>query len=283
MRVQWVVALILAFGAGCCWAQQEQSLPPRQLVREVVYNELHDHQNHGYWSYWVEQHSRADTRLEERIETAAGPVSRLILIDGRLLNAEALQQEQARIESLLSSPEKQARKRQEYADDEKRIGRIVALLPDAFLYDYAGEENGCYRLRFRPDPDYPAHSIEARIFHAMTGELWIDAGSKRLARLEGHLEQNVDFGFGILGRLDKGGWFRLQRTRTSATDWKTDQLEIHVSGRALLFKTIARETSRTRGGFAAVPPGMSLAQAIDILRPLPTNASAAPTSLAFRH
>ena len=42
-----------------------------------------------------------------------------------------------------------------------------------FSYEYAGEENGCYRLRFRPNPDYPAHSIEARIFHAMSGELWV--------------------------------------------------------------------------------------------------------------
>lgn len=283
MRVQWVVALILTSGAGSCWAQQEQLPSPRQLVREVVYNELHDHQNHRFWSYWVEQRSMSDTRLEEQIETAAGPVSRLVLIDGRPLNADALQQEQDRLEALLNSPEKQARKRQEYAEDEKRIGRIVALLPDAFLYDYAGEENGCYRLRFRPDPSYPAHSIEARIFHAMSGELWIDASFKRLARLDGRLEQNVDFGFGILGRLDKGGWFRLQRTRTSGTDWKTDRLEIHMSGRALLFKTIARETSQTRGGFAAVPAGLTLAQVIDILRPLSTSASVAPTPLPFSH
>ena len=41
--------------------------------------------------------------------------------------------EERRLNRLLSSPAEQARHRQEYDDNEKRIGRIVALLPDAFL------------------------------------------------------------------------------------------------------------------------------------------------------
>jgi hypothetical protein len=86
-----------------------------------------------------------------------------------------------------------------------------------------------------------------------------------MARLDGHLEENVDFGFGILGRLYKGGWFQLQRTRVSPTDWKTERLEVHMSGRAMLFKTIARETSEVRGGFAPVPAGISLAQGVTLL------------------
>ncbi len=43
----------------------------------------------------------------------------------------------------------------QYDEDEERIGRILALLPEAFVYEYDGEENGCYRLRFRPNPDDP--------------------------------------------------------------------------------------------------------------------------------
>ncbi len=38
----------------------------------------------------------------------------------------------------------------------------------------------------------------------MSGDLWVNIRTKRLARLDGHLEENVDFGFGILGRLRKG-------------------------------------------------------------------------------
>ena len=276
MRVLWVTLGILAMtqGAYCGHAQQfQQSVPAGQLVREVVYNELHDHQGHGYWRYWIEQRMPKETRLKVQVETAEGPVTRLSKSNGRPLSAKGQQEEQARLEHLLSSPGEQARHRQEYADDEKRIGRIVALLPEAFLYEYDGEENGCHRLRFRPNPDYSARSIEARIFHAMSGDLWISARYMRLARLDGHLVQNVDFGYGILGRLYKGGWFRLERTQVSATDWKTERLEVHMSGRAVLFKTIARETSEARGGFVPVTAEMNLAQGMALLEPTETSAA----------
>jgi hypothetical protein len=240
-------------------------IPPSQLVREVVYNELHDHERHGYWRYWIERNTPKESLLEEQVETAEGPIMRLELKNGRPLDAANRLAEEGRLSRLLNSPEEQARHRQEYADDEKRIGRIVALLPDAFLYEYAGVDSGCYRLHFRPNPDYPARSIEARIFHSMSGELWVSATYKRLARLDGHLVENVDFGYGILGRLYKGGWFRLQRTRVSATDWKTVRLEVHMNGRAMLFKTIAHETSEMRGGFALIPPGITLTQGVSLL------------------
>jgi hypothetical protein len=261
-----MMVLTIAQGDVSVHALQIQPpMPPSQLVREVVYNELHDHERHGYWRYWIERHSQKETRLEEQVETSDGPITRLDLRNGRPLDTVDRLAEENRINYLLRSPSEQARHRQEYADDEKRIGRIVALLPDAFLYEYAGEENGCYRLRFRPNPNYPARSIEARIFHSMNGELWVSASNKRLARLDGNLVENVDFGYGILGRLHKGGWFRLQRTQVSTTDWKTERLEVHMSGRAMLFKTIARETSQVRGGFISVPPGLTLAQGISLL------------------
>jgi hypothetical protein len=272
MRVLWITMGILglAQGASCAYAQpaslgQPQALPAGQLVREVIYNEQHDHQRHGAWQYWIERRSAAGTRLEEQVETADGPINRLTRSNGQPLSAEAQEQEQARLERLLTSPSEQARHLRQYDEDEERIGRILALLPDAFLYEYDGEESGCARLKFHPNPDYPAQSIEARIFHAMSGTVWVDERSKRLARLEGHVQENVDFGFGILGRLYKGGWFRLVRVQVSATDWKTESLEVHMNIRALLVKTFARETSEVRGGFAAVPAGMTLEQGLALL------------------
>lgn len=264
----WATAAILAgvIGAWGANAQQsEQAMPAGQLVREVVFNELNDHQSHGYWRYWIERHTLKGTRLEDQVETADGPITRLVLNNGRPLTPETQQAEQEHLHNLLTSPEEQARHRQDYAEDEKRIGRILALLPDAFLYQYAGEENGCHKLTFRPNPDYPAHSIEARIFHAMSGTLWVNARYKRLARLDGHVEENLDFGYGILGRLYKGGWFQLQRTQVSPTDWKTERLEVHMCGRALLVKSFARETSEVRGGFTPVPAGMNLAQGMTLM------------------
>jgi len=266
MRFLWTIAGILVGAHAALCLEPQPPIPPSQLVREVVYNELHDHDRHGYWRYWIEHHNQQQTQREEQVETVDGPVKRLPLNNGRPVDPAATRQEQARLAHLLGSPSEQARQRQEYAEDEKRIGRILALLPDAFLYQYAGDENGCTHLRFRPNPNYPAHSVEARVFHAMSGDLWLSIRSKRLARLDGHLEENLDFGYGILGRIYKGGWFRLQRTAASPTDWKTERLEVHMNGRALLFKTIARETSEVRGGFQPVTAGMSMAQGLALLQ-----------------
>jgi hypothetical protein len=264
--------------ATCSINAQAPPIASAQLVREVVYNELHDHDRHGYWRYWIRQDSQQGAKLAEQVETADGPIKRLVSTGGRQLGAAERQQEEDRLNRLLSSPREQAHQRQAYAEDEQRIGRILALLPDAFLFDPIGEENGCTHLRFRPNPDYPARTIEARVFHAMSGDLWIDSRYKRLARLDGQLQENVDFGYGLLGRLYKGGWFRLQRTRVSPTDWKTERLELHLNGRALLLKTIDRETSETRGGFTPVPAGMSLAQGMKLLMPQPSTESVAQAS-----
>jgi hypothetical protein len=279
MRVRWVVCAIVWNAPWFLVSQPAPQLKPELLVREVVYNELHDHDHHGYWRYWIRQKLQKRPTLAEQVETADGPLKRVVSTAGQRLSAVDEQQEEDRLNHLLNSPQEQARQRREYAEDESRIGRILALLPDAFLFDYAGEDGGHTHLHFHPNPDYPAHSIEARLFHAMSGDLWIDPRYKRLVRLDGQLGENVDFGYGILGRLYKGGWFRLQRTRVSATDWKTEQLEVHFSGRALLLKTIAKEISETRGGFSPVPPGMTLQQGSKLLMPLPTTASI--TSASF--
>jgi hypothetical protein len=265
MRVLGVTIGILVAAQGFCCAQPQQPIPAGQLVREVIFNELNDHHDHGYWRYWVQRRTLRETRLEDQVETAQGPITLLTHSNGHQLSAENEEQEQARLQRLLSSPDQQAKLRQQYQEDEDRIGRILALLPDAFLYEYDGEENGCHRLSFHPNPEYPARSIEARIFHSMSGTLWVDARYKRLARLDGHVQENLDFGYGILGRLYKGGWFQLQRIQVSPTDWKTERLEVHMSVRALLVKSFARDTSEERGGFVPLPAGLSLAQGMALL------------------
>jgi hypothetical protein len=282
MRTPWVMAGLFAVTQGFCCAHAQPLMPADQLVREVVYNELHDHVSHGYWRYWVDSHTPKGSLREEFLETADGPVTRIELSNGHPLDAQGRQLDQERLHRLLSSPAEQARHRQEYDDNEKRIGRIVAMLPDAYLFEYAGEENGCYRLRFHPNPNYPTHSIETRIIHAMSGELWVNAKYKRLVRLDGHLTQDVSFGFGILGRLYQGGWFSLHRVQVSSTDWKTGRFELHMKGRAILFKIITQEISEIRSGFSPVAARLDLAKGAALLYQIePESAHVSTASLSL--
>ncbi|UWZ83273.1 hypothetical protein [Occallatibacter riparius] len=272
MRAVWILAGILTAASTCCAQNPAQNSvqpaateDPGRLVRETVYNELQDHGKHAYWRYWIKQQGDNGSHITEQVETADGAVSRLLLQNGQPLDEEHEEVERAKLLSLRNSASEQASRRQAYREDEQRVGRILALLPDAFLYQDAGIENGARHLRYTPNPKYSAHSIEARVFHQLTGDLWIDVRMKRLRRLEGRLNDDVTFGFGMLGKVNKGSWFRLSRTAVSDSEWKTDRCEIHMSGRALLLKTIAHETSETRGGFELVPPAMSFEQGLKVL------------------
>ena len=265
MRLRWRISWFLALSLSTCSAQPVADISVSQLVRETVYNELQEHERQDSWRYWIESNTQKNQRTEEQVETADGPVTRLLESDGSALTPAAEKREQARLNHLLHSPLEQALLRQKYIDSEARIGRILGLLPDAFLFEDAGEGSGCHRLRFRPSPNYVPHSIEARILHAMSGELCIDTRFKRLVRLDGHLDDDVELGFGILGRLYKGGWCRLKRIQVSPADWETEQIEVHLSGRAMLLKGIDYETSEVRGGFIPVPPRISFAEGILLL------------------
>ena len=169
MRVLWIILGVLTLMQGAGRARCQPPMAAGQLVREVIYNEQHDHERHGYWRYWVQRRAQGVTRLEEQVETADGPATRLDMSDNQPLSPQAQRQEQQRLEQLLVSPNEQARHLKQYDDDEERIGRILALLPASFVYEYDGEDNGCYRLKFRPNVDDTSHSIESRIFHAMSG------------------------------------------------------------------------------------------------------------------
>ena len=104
------------------------------------------------------------------------------------------------------------RKLQRSLDAETLQGRrLFKMLPDAFVFSYAGSDGNLVRLTFRPNPSFHPPSMEARVFHDMEGEMWIDCKQERLAGFYGHLTQTVKFGFGLLGHLDKGGHFEVRQ------------------------------------------------------------------------
>ena len=106
---------------------------------------------------------------------------------------------------------------------------------------------------------------------------------KRMTRIEGHLDQDLTFGLGLLGRVNSGSWFRMERRQVSASEWKTASLEIHISGRAVLFKTIAHETSEVRGGFTRMPADWTVAQSVQLLEQADPGSAAQFDPVSFTH
>jgi hypothetical protein len=238
---------------------------PQQLIKDVIYNELADHHHHGYFQYLAVKRTGQVTILKAEVETSAGRIHRKLAEDGKALTADQQTEETRRLRALVTDFGQQQRLLRDYQDDEDRIERIVSLLPDGFLYQFDGAEGGEIRLTFRPNPDFKPPTYEARVFHGMVGTVWINAREKRLSRLEGELASNVDFGYGLLGRLDKGGTFKLERAEVVPGNWKTRVLDVHMTGHVVLLKSIGKDQTERRSEFHQVPSNITLAKAESIL------------------
>ncbi len=153
--------------------------------------------------------------LEEIVETKEGSLSRLLSVNGLPLTPKQQMEEDERGRELMTSRGAQQKLRRSLDAETLQGRRLFKMLPDAFVFSYAGGEGNLVKLSFRPNPSFHAPSLEARVFHDMEGEMWIDCKQERLAGFDGHLTQTVKFGFGLLGHLDKGGHLRSGRQKLS--------------------------------------------------------------------
>jgi len=237
----------------------------RAIVSKMVENELESQNHPRYWIYLDSKKTpqRADiSRVMQMPECwLTWPVS----INGHPPTEEERKHAHERLERLVNNAEARKNNRDEIDADAQKSVELLKLLPDAFLFSRAGHEGGSVRLRFRPNPKYHPSSNEAKVFHNMAGELLIDARETRLARLSGKLISDVDFGLGILGKLQKGGTFEVVQSKVARNDWEVSLLDVHISGRALFFHPIGEEQHEIKSRFKPVPSGLSLKQAASML------------------
>jgi hypothetical protein len=261
------IALIAATALRVCAQTPDPAPEPaRDLVRDTIYNELHDREHDSHWEYRSECVSSSSSLVREQVETNQGPIFRLLAEDGSPLNAEQQQREDRRLAEYIHSPGQIARVEHEHQEDETRLAGIMELLPKAFLFDFQGQADGdVVRIAFRPDPAFTPNGYEARIVHALTGTLVVNARLKRMIEMRGVLGERVDFGYGLLGHVDQGGVFEIHRRQVSTEHWKTDLVEVHVEGKILMLKTVSKDQREARTDFRPVPQGTTLAEARDML------------------
>jgi hypothetical protein len=258
------IAFLLSVYCAAPAPAQTSPLPAAELVNVVVANELADRLGRRNWMYMVEKRDGKQTLTEEQVETKDGPLHRVLAIDGRPLDPDQDQQENARIDRLLHDPSEQLKIKRAHDDDEQKLERLMRLMPDAFLYDYDGVEGDLVGVKFRPNPNYNASTYEARVVHSLAGTILIDSRQHRLAKLSGQLISPVKFGYGFLGHIDNGGTVEIGRAEIGPSQWKTALIDIQLSGRLVLFKTISKQEYEIRSDFHAVPDDLSLSQANDL-------------------
>ncbi|MGA8761530.1 MAG: hypothetical protein WB562_01460 [Candidatus Sulfotelmatobacter sp.] len=237
-----------------------------ELARKVVTNELKfQAEDHVHCMYRLEKEDAARKQVEELVETNDGSLSRLLSIDGHPLDADRQQKESQRLQRLVSHPDEQRKLQQASHKKAEQGARLFNLLPDVFVFAYAGRQGDQVTLTFTPNPNFQPPSLEARVFQAMQGEMTVDTKQQRLAAINGHLMGNVKFGGGLLGHLDKGSKFEVRQAEVAPGHWEMTSLSVDMKGKALLFKTISVQENENHSDFHRLPDDLTLAEAADRL------------------
>ncbi len=189
-----------------------------ELVQRAFAAELSAAQNSSHpMRYQLHKSSPRLVTTKEILETRDGSVAMLRAVNDKPLSEEDAAKEQQRLDELLADPGKQNHRRTGQEEDTQKILKVLRAMPNAFLYQYAGPVQGpsgnAMRFVFSPNPSFVPPDLETQVLTAMTGEVWIDPVQVRVMHLQASLQRDVEFGWGVLGRLYKGGWIYTRQCR----------------------------------------------------------------------
>ncbi|HEX4065593.1 MAG TPA: hypothetical protein VHZ09_06175 [Acidobacteriaceae bacterium] len=273
---------------------QQPALPsanPSALVRRAVDNYLAQEAAHRPVRFFFHKHDERRDFTQDIMETAQGDVALTVAANGQPLSPADHQLQIDRLNNLAAHPDLQAHRQKREQEDTARVDRMLRLLPDAFAWRDEGlvpctvtvppafpvpggsvspppnpsPVDQCYHLSFTPKPNWTPPDAESRIFRGMAGDLWIEESQNRLVRLAGHIISDVDFGWGIVGRLNKGGTIELEETEFPGKEWELTRMKLDLSGKILMVKAVTFRMTEEMTHFSPVPPNLDYRQAIRIL------------------
>jgi len=119
-------------------------------------------------------------------------------------------------------------------------------------------------MDFHPNAGYSAHGMQERVLAGMSGHVAIDAKQGRLIHIEAKLPEDVSIGFGLLATVKAGSCFSSDRVNHEG-HWRTVHVATDVRGKAVLFKTVSKNSEVTRSEFVYLKPGITIAQAVGLV------------------
>lgn len=267
MRAQWTLrCLALAVAITACVSVYAQDA--QQIVQNAVDEELAASKaDHSLWRYRDDHKDMSSVYIV--VQTAYGSVKRLIEHDGQPLSPAEAQTEQQRIENFIHSPSQIRKQQRDNAQDDKNAEELLRLLPRAFRWKIASETGELTTLSYEPDPDFNPPDIKSRVLGTMAGDIVIDRKAHRIRTIKGKLVDDVSIGWGILGKLHKGGTFDVERREIAPGIWQIVETHVHINGRALFFKSIGQQQDEISSDFTRVPGSTTLEEAVKLLNAPP--------------
>jgi hypothetical protein len=260
----------------CCAARAaaaQQIAAPNELVRQTVRNEISASDIKFIRRERRQIGEQCETKL--LVDTNDATAGLLIEKNGRPLTLEERNAELDRLEGTIKNSGELEKKAQREKEDADRARKIIAALPEAFLYERAGSQasgggmgkpgDELVRLGFRPNPSYVPPSRIEQVLVGMAGFLLIDSSEDRLAAIDGTLVKDVGFGWGVLGRLNAGGHFVVEQADAGAGNWEVTRVILAFTGKILLFKNLKIESNEVFSDFRPAPRSLTFAEGVALL------------------
>jgi hypothetical protein len=279
--VRWQIFVLFALMAAAA-AQTpapQTSLPkesPQALVEAAVANEVAANDSPAKHMFRSRKQTPKGTLTRLYVETSDAMAAMLIAANDKPITTAQQQAEDGHLAWLQNNPEQLRKKRAREKEDDEHTLRIVKALPYAFHYEYVGAENSgpglgrandtLVRLKFTPNPSYVPPSRVEEALTGMEGYLLIDPQAKRLALIDGTLYRDVTFGWGIVGRLDKGGRFWVRQADVGDGTWDITEMKLDIKGKILLIKSLSMVSDEVLSNFQRVPDSTNFAQGVKLLQ-----------------
>ena len=110
-----------------------------------------------------------------------------------------------------------------------------------------------------PRPGYQAKNVRARLFEKMRGKILIDKADSELVRADVEVFDTVNVGFGLVGRINPGTRFHLERRRVAEGTWLTEMQQVLLAARMLMVKSFHQETTTRFSEFERARGAQTLA------------------------
>jgi hypothetical protein len=249
--------LISAFICGQLAALHAQN--PKQIVQQAVQTELAaDRDDHTHWLYYETDSEPRKSVKQWVAQAQAATLERVMERNGQALS-EAQQREE--MEAFMRDTRAQAKQHKSGQHDDEQATELLSILPDAFIWTRQGERGSDIVLHFKPNPQFDPPDMEARVFAAMEGDMVVHREQHRIVSLKGRLIHDVKILGGLVGYLQAGGTFDVERREIGKNLWQITETHVHILGHILIFKNISEEEDNVKTHFKQLPPDISLQQA----------------------
>ena len=268
----------VCFAAGTPPADVLDAASCDALVRAAAANEAATAKKDDTTKHMFRSRKQTPQGSQTRLyaETQQVMVGMTVANNDKPLTPEQKKEEENRLMEMANNPDLLKHKHSQEEENADRTLRILKVLPEAFLFDYDGEEEGSaglgrpgarlVRLKFRPNPGFQPPSRVEQVLVGMKGVVVIDPVDRRIAKIDGVLFKEVSFGWGILGHLDKGGHFLVQQCDAGHDSWEISRMSLEFTGKILLFKSLSLKSDEVFDDFRSVPSDTTFAQGVQILK-----------------